>query len=209
MLLTIASGVADAVSYLGLGHVFVANSTGNVVFLGFAAAGAKQLSVPASLVALGGFLLGGLSGGRLANRFAVSRGRWLTRAFGLELLLVAIATAVAIAVGHDGARRYALIAPLSLALGLQNATVRKLAVTDITTTVLTLTLTGLAADSRLAGGTNPRWQRRISAVALMLAGAIIGGLLVLNVGVPVALGVILALLLTAGVASVRSKSQPA
>jgi uncharacterized protein DUF1275 len=40
ILLTIVTGVVDAVAYLRLGHVFVANMTGNVVFLGFAAAGA-------------------------------------------------------------------------------------------------------------------------------------------------------------------------
>jgi uncharacterized membrane protein YoaK (UPF0700 family) len=39
MALTAVSGLVDAVSYLGLGHVFTANMTGNVVVLGFAAAG--------------------------------------------------------------------------------------------------------------------------------------------------------------------------
>jgi hypothetical protein len=37
-----------------------------------------------------------------------------------------------------------------------------------------LTITGLAADSRLAGGTNLRWIRRIIAVFVMLAGAWFG-----------------------------------
>lgn len=194
VLLTVMAGVADAITYLRLGRVFVANSTGNVVFLGFAAAGANQLSVPASLVAISGFLLGSLAGGRLATRVGAERRAWLLRAFGLELLLVAVATMIAIVVGHTGDRRYALIAPLSIGLGVQNATVRKLAVPDMTTTVLTLTLTGLASDSRLAGGENPRWRRRTGAVVLMLAGAFTGGLLVLKVGVPVALGVMLALL---------------
>lgn len=194
VLLTLLAGVADAITYLGLGRVFVANSTGNVVFLGFAAAGASQLSAPASLVAIVAFLLGALTGGRLASRFDAERRAWLLRAFTLELLLVAAATVVAIVVGHAGDRRYALIAPMSIALGLQNATVRKLAVPDMTTTVLTLTLTGLASDSRLAGGASPRRRRRISAVVLMLAGAVIGGLLVRKVGVPVAIGVMLVLL---------------
>jgi uncharacterized membrane protein YoaK (UPF0700 family) len=72
------------------------------------------------------------------------------------LLLIAVATAVAIVVSHAGDRRCAQIAPMSIALGVQNATVRRLAVPDMTTTVLTLTLTGLASDSRLAGGETPR-----------------------------------------------------
>jgi len=65
-------------------------------------------------------------------------------------------------------------------MGVRNATARRLAVPDLTTTVLTLTLTGLAADSRLAGGGNPRWARRVASVAAMLGGAIVGGWLVLR-----------------------------
>jgi len=66
LVLTMITGLVDAVSYLELGHVFVANMTGNIVFLGFAAAGAPGLSVPASLAAIGAFLAGALAGGRLA-----------------------------------------------------------------------------------------------------------------------------------------------
>jgi hypothetical protein len=62
-------------------------------------------------------------------------------------------------------------------MGLRNATIRSLAVPDMTTTVLTLTLTGLASDSRLAGGSNPRIARRATAVILMFAGACTGALL--------------------------------
>ncbi|HEY8808806.1 MAG TPA: DUF1275 family protein, partial [Solirubrobacterales bacterium] len=63
ILLTMVTGVVDAVSYVALGHVFVANMTGNVVFLGFALAGAPGLSAPASIAALGAFLLGAIAGG--------------------------------------------------------------------------------------------------------------------------------------------------
>ena len=58
-------------------------------------------------------------------------------------------------------RLYALIVFTAVAMGLRNATVRRLAVPDLTTTVLTLTLTGLAADSFFAGSNNPRSLRRI------------------------------------------------
>src|SRR5271167_3154145 len=61
--LTFVTGLVDAASYLKLGHVFVANMTGNVVFIGFALAGAGGLSASASLVALGSFLIGALGGG--------------------------------------------------------------------------------------------------------------------------------------------------
>src|SRR5216110_3448227 len=66
--LTVVTGVVDAVSFLGLGRVFVANMTGNVVFFGFAAAGETTLSVLASLTAVLAFLAGALAGGRLARR---------------------------------------------------------------------------------------------------------------------------------------------
>ena len=65
-------------------------------------------------------------------------------------------------------------------MGLRNAVVRKLGVADLTTTVLTLTITGLAADSRLAGGDSPRWQRRSAAIVAMLAGATAGTLMVVH-----------------------------
>ena len=44
VLATIATGAVDGVSYLGLHHIFVANMTGNVVFFGFALAGAQGLT---------------------------------------------------------------------------------------------------------------------------------------------------------------------
>ena len=59
LVMTAVTGTVDAVSILRLGHVFVANMTGNVVFLGFAFAGAPGFPITASLVALGD-LPGGL-----------------------------------------------------------------------------------------------------------------------------------------------------
>ena len=68
MVLTMTTGVIDAVSFVGLGHVFTANMTGNVVFLGFALAGVEDLSVERSLLALVAFAAGAIVGGRLTNR---------------------------------------------------------------------------------------------------------------------------------------------
>jgi len=70
-------------------------------------------------------------------------------------------------------------------MGLRNSVVRKLAIPDLTTTVLTLTFAGLAADSSLVGGDNPRWQRRGAAILAMLAGATAGAsMLRYSVAVP-------------------------
>src|SRR6201996_2886969 len=63
--LTLVTGLVDAFSYLVLGHVFVANMTGNVVFLGFALVGAPGFSIGASAVALVSFWFGALVGGKV------------------------------------------------------------------------------------------------------------------------------------------------
>jgi hypothetical protein len=76
--LTVVTGLVDATSYLRLGHVFVANMTGNVVFLGFGIAGAGGISVWASLTAIGSFLVGGVVGGRAGARWTSDRARHLT-----------------------------------------------------------------------------------------------------------------------------------
>jgi uncharacterized membrane protein YoaK (UPF0700 family) len=171
-LLTFATGLVDAASVLGLGHVFTANMTGNVVFLGFSLAGAGRVAISDCVVALGAFLLGALVGGRLA-----AGGVAFKTALGLESVLLIAAAAVACARGDLAPQRIPEIALLSSGLGIQNASVRKLGVADMTTTVLTLTLTGLAADSSLAGGASPRLGRRLLSVALMLLGAMAGALL--------------------------------
>jgi uncharacterized membrane protein YoaK (UPF0700 family) len=202
--LTIVTGVVDALAYLRLGHVFVANMTGNVVFLGFAAAGASGLSVWGSLLALACFLPGGIAAGRLASRLGDDRRRQLSAAASVELALCAIALAVAAAAGqHLGTdSRYVVIALLALAMGIQNATARRLAVADLTTTVLTLTLTGIAADSWLGGGTGAKTARRVLAVTAMLLGAFVGALLLIHLR-PVAPLVLAAALLALVAAAAR------
>lgn len=175
VLLTFVTGLIDAASVLGLGRVFTANMTGNVVFLGFALGGSRDVSIAASLVALGGFLLGAAAGGRAVRRGARPA---LPALLAVEIVLLLAAAAIAAWTGGSGALpRGALLALLSLPMGLQNAAMRRLAVPDLTTTVLTLTLTGMAADSALAGGASPRLGRRLGAVIAMLAGALVGALL--------------------------------
>jgi len=203
--LTVVTGLVDGVSYLALGHVFVANMTGNVVLLGFAIAGAPGLSAAASLASIGAFMIGALAGGRVGVRYGGHRARHLRAAAAISASLVVIAVILAAIVGQPvplGAR-YALIVLLALAMGMQNATARRLAVPDLTTTVLTLTLTGVAADSSAAGGTGGHPARRLIAVAAMLAGALVGAVLVLNVDLPAPLGIAVVLLGTTALASHR------
>src|SRR5580693_10790552 len=81
------TGLVDAVSYLRLGRVFVANMTGNVVFLGFSVDPHSGLSPVASLIAIAGFVLGSLAGGRVAHTMAGRPGRWLATAFAAEAVI--------------------------------------------------------------------------------------------------------------------------
>ena len=90
----------------------------------------------------------------------------------------------------DGTTRVVvLIALTAMAMGVRNAAVRKLAIPDLTTTVLTLTVTGLAADSSLAGGSNPRVARRLGSIVMMFVGAGLGAVIIRR---SVALGLALA-----------------
>ena len=177
--LTAVTGLVDAVSVLGLGRVFTANMTGNVVFLGFAAAGAPGLSLVRSGAALLAFVVGAAIGGRIGVPIGAGYvERPTSAALGLEAALLLAATGAALGAGPDlsvvPVRLYAVIALTGLAMGIRNAVVRKLAVPDLTTTVLTMTITGLAADSPVAGGEGPRWSRRVASVAIMFAGAAVG-----------------------------------
>jgi len=178
---TVITGLIDAISYLALGHVFTANMTGNVVFLAFAVAGVPGVSLTRSLTALVAFLIGALIGGRLATHLSeLVRPNWITTALSIESTLLLIATLAAINFRNSSGslfQLYSIIVLTALAMGIRNATVRKMGIPDLTTTVLTLTITGLAADSRFAGGTSPRWRRRLLAVVLMFLGAAIGTLL--------------------------------
>jgi uncharacterized membrane protein YoaK (UPF0700 family) len=200
--LTLLTGVVDAASYLKFGHVFVANMTGNLVFLGFALGGAQGLSSVTSMVALISFLIGALAGGRLGARNAAHRGHVLRAGSAVQVTLFLIALVVALAVGEplSSGTRYALLVPMALAMGVQNATAQRLAVPELTTTVLTRTLTGLASESRLAGGPGSKAGRRVVAIAAMLLGALTGALLVLHVAIAAALAVASAIGLAVGIA---------
>jgi uncharacterized membrane protein YoaK (UPF0700 family) len=168
---TFVTGLIDAVSVLGLGHVFVANMTGNVVFLGFNPFSPTKIVLGAVLLALLGFLAGAIGGGR-AGRSGPA-GRRTAFAFEVALML----SAGTLEAWRPGENVYWLVLLLAAAMGIRTAIVRALAVPDLTTTVLTLTLAGIAADSTLAGGSNPRLWRRLLSVVQMLAGASSGALL--------------------------------
>ncbi|HVW47444.1 MAG TPA: YoaK family protein [Solirubrobacterales bacterium] len=179
LVLTLTTGVIDAACYLGLGRVFAANMTGNIVLLGFGIAGSSGLPVVAPLVSLFAFLAGAVVGGRMAAMLPPKEAH-LARAMLIEIGLIGFATLLAIVfdIAPDRFSGDLIIGLLAFAMGVRNATVRRLKVADLSTTVLTMTLTGLAADSQLAGGAGTGGPRRGGAVASMLVGAVVGALLV-------------------------------
>ena len=198
--LTAVTGLVDSFSYLVLGHVFVANMTGNVVFFAFALAGVGGFSATASVAAVGCFALGALATGRLGRSLAGRRELLLGVTAGIQAIIVAetVTMTALTPIPIPAGLRYALIASLSLTMGAQNATARKLAVPDLTTTVLTLTITGIAADSPLAGATGAHAARRLISVIAMFVGALVGAVLVLRVHIVYPL--VIALVILAAVA---------
>jgi uncharacterized membrane protein YoaK (UPF0700 family) len=181
LLLSFVTGLVDAVSVLGLDHAFVANMTGNVVFLGFAAAGVPGYHAVPLVVSIVAFVTGAAIGGRLGRVHAnKTERRWLLTVSVLEagLLLTAMGASLLL----DRPSAITMLIPMALAMGLRNATVRRLGVADLSTTVLTLTLTGVGADSALAGGTSNNWGRRLLAVCAIGFGAASGALLLSTFG---------------------------
>ncbi len=170
--LTAVTGVIDAVSLLALGRVFVANITGTVVALGLSLAGAPGVVRETAIVALVVFVLGAYSGGKMIARFGGHRGQLLACAVAVELIFVlaAIPVAVPLVVSVTPVSSVSAVvaaALLAFGMGIQNAAVRRLKVPDITTTVVTMAVTGLAADEH--GGGRQSIVRRGTAVLVLLA----------------------------------------
>ncbi len=173
--LTLGTGIVDAVSYFTLDHVFTANMSGNIALLGIGLATGVG-SVVGNLFAFSGFVAGSIAAGRFMRLRRRPPLRRVTEALAIELAaLVALTVAMASAdVGGHPAPRYAVCFALAAAMGVQTGVARRLAATDLNTTVVTMTLHDLAAASRLAGGDSLRAGRRAGAVVALLAGAAIG-----------------------------------
>lgn len=174
--LTFTTGIIDAVGYLGLDRVFTGNMTGNVVILGMALLGADDLPVVGPVVALAGFVVGAMIGGRVLKRELAGWNRRTTLLIAVVGVCLALTSLALFLDLHQGSDVVALLITgfIAAAMGLQAATARHLGVKDVTTVVVTSTLTGLAADSPLGGGSGKFWQRRLLAVVLILAGAATG-----------------------------------
>jgi uncharacterized membrane protein YoaK (UPF0700 family) len=182
--LTVASGAVDAISYFGLGKIFSAFMTGNIVFLGFGIAEIEGPDVIPVIVALSMFTAGAYLGLRFTTRRSNESGAWHPCVTAL-LWLVAIAEAFFLVgwlatAGHPlTGFADVLIALLSLAMGVQTAAVRSLGVQGIFTTAGTFTLVAFAGT--FAGSRSKAEMPRLAGVLVgMVVGAVAGGLLFLH-----------------------------
>ena len=229
VMLSLAAGCVDAVGYLGLGQIFVANMTGNTVLLGLALGQAQGQAALRALVALAGFVVGVAAGAAIVGP-GRERSAWtpaVTAALALELVVLA-----AFAVGWfladaepAGLAVYPLIALPSLAMGVQSAAVRRLGIPGVATTYITGTLTDLTegaiarlrpalyaavSDGERSGQTRPSARGLLLPADVWLAygaGAVIVGVMAVRwplgvLSVPVA---VLALVVATAVARFRGQ----
>jgi uncharacterized membrane protein YoaK (UPF0700 family) len=187
LLLTFATGLADAISILVLGHVFVANMTGNVIFLGFWLAPKTSIDLTAVAVALPTFFCTTILSGRLARHFGERTRAWITRVLATEILLLltlSILAGAGVLRYHDNTKLI-MIGMLAVTFGLQHSSARQFGIQELSTTVLTSTIVSLGLDSRLSGGTGAREKLRFSVVFTMCAGAFVGATMSRYVVAPV------------------------
>jgi uncharacterized membrane protein YoaK (UPF0700 family) len=179
LLLTFGTGLVDAVSILVLGHVFVANMTGNVIFLGFWFVPGSGVDLTAAAVAFAGFVAGTVLGGRLARHLGAVVRRWLVVTLVVEAAIIATMAVLAGTgvLDYRTDSKLILIAGLAVSFGCQNATARQFGIQELSTTVLTSTIVGIGFDSRLAGGTGQGEKLRYSVVIVMCGGAVLGATL--------------------------------
>ncbi len=189
LLLTASTGCIDAVSYLALDRVFTGNMTGNVLFIGFSLVGAGKTPLLNNIIALLGFALGSIVGGRIVGQSAPKGLPRSSRGVLIGGAGIMIGLAIYWLVVHDLSLPALLVvtALLAVVMGAQVSAVKPIGNSDVTTIVVTNTLANLARDSRLAGGTGKNWFPRLAAVIAMGIGAAIGGLCVEWAGGAVAL----------------------
>jgi len=207
--LTVLAGVVDAISILRLGQVFVATMTGNLVFIGLAAAGAKGFEVSTAALALGGFVVGVLIGGRACEAARSHRGLALRNVLAVKLWLAGAVTLIAILTGprFPTGTRDAMLVLLAMSMGAQLAAIRFLKVPDLLTVVLTMTITNVLTERKRGWHDVAMLRRGLSLVAFAV-GALSGALLILNVGIAAALSFGLAIIIATTIAAHRVSRTP-
>jgi uncharacterized membrane protein YoaK (UPF0700 family) len=188
MALTVVTGALDAVGYLGLDRVFTGNMTGNVVILGMGIAAEEGLPVAGPLIALIGYVVGAaIVGGVIRGRVRAWTPVVTATICVNAVILAAVATVLLLVpVPGQSLGGVAAAATIALVMGAQASIARFLAVTDMTTVVVTSTITSYASETLFMGGLAWFTHRRLWAVVAIFAGALAGGLMMkLHISVPV------------------------
>jgi uncharacterized membrane protein YoaK (UPF0700 family) len=176
--LTAAAGSADAVSFLGLGRVFTANMTGNLVLLGVAIGQGQLAGSIRSVIAFAAFVVGVLVGVRVTSRTEPTAvwPRSATLALLSELaLLLGLLAGWEITGDRPGAVGLDILIVLSAgAMGMQTAAARRLGVAGVTTTFVTGMLTSLIGELAAVGPGRSHRTIWVETLACMLIGAALG-----------------------------------
>jgi uncharacterized membrane protein YoaK (UPF0700 family) len=185
-LIAAVSGLVDAACFLGLGHVFAEMMTGNILlFCIYLGTGDRIMWHGGYLIALASFALGAVCGGRiLRSTRAHTR---LGYAIEWVFLAVAVVLSMILPLETNPMAPLFVLAPLAFAFGIQNALVRKHGVPDLATNVMTLTFAAYVAETRIAGGQNDNWHRRVGSIGLFMVGATLGAVLTKAAGPSAAL----------------------
>ncbi|PQP39340.1 YoaK family protein [Mycolicibacterium austroafricanum] len=189
--LTFVTGVVDAVGFLSLDRVFTGNMTGNIVILGMGVAGADELPVLGPAVALGAFTAAAyLAGLVLRGPGGARQPGWQHRVTVLLTLGAAtltVLTVVAVVTGRhpEPVVQIPMAAATAAVMGSQAMVARAVAVADMTTVVVTSTLASLAGETWTRGGRGAVANRRLAAIVVIFAGAVVGALLMrIHIAVP-------------------------
>lgn len=211
VILSVSTGILDAVSYLALDQVFTGNMTGNVLFLGFAFAGLEQLPVLNLLVALLAFFVGAIVAAGVLRLSSTPRRVPLATIWmmaGGTILTLTVGVVWGLSGALDKLGLVVVTGVLAFALGAQSSSLKPVGIKDISTVVVTMTMVNLAGDGWLAGKKDPHWLRKVLAIAAMGAGAYLGAVLVFHFGGAIAVcaaAVVMSIgIITLSVASKRS-----
>jgi uncharacterized membrane protein YoaK (UPF0700 family) len=187
--LTFASGAADVASFTRLGNVFTSVMTGNIVLWGLAAARGSLTLADHTTVAIAGYITGVIVGTWVAHLTtdddaSSSEARllpvhiiWVLVA---ELTLLTGWTVGWLVSGASpaGWAQFSLLATLAAAMGVQSSAVKDMGLTEVSTTYLTGTLTGLVSSLARPGQETPHSGRRFGVLVGLVAGASLCGLFV-------------------------------
>jgi uncharacterized membrane protein YoaK (UPF0700 family) len=191
--LTFGSGATDVASFTRLGGVFTSVMTGNIVLWGLSAAQRSVTLFAHTAVSIAGYIAGvacgtwvahgfkmhGSAKPEEANRDSVLPAHVSWSLFTELVLLAGLTVGWEVTGGRPaGSVQYVLLAVTAAAMGVQSSSVNEMGLTNVSTTFLTGTLTGLVSSLARPGQGTKHGARRIGVLIGLATGALLSGLLV-------------------------------